>query len=103
MAVPLEFKHLTKVSDDDDDNVAAVISNDEGFADVRCAASELVKSFSDGPGYVDPSWSEPVGVLQKTAKRSEVVKRFVDGEWRKYVANDAGELVEQDIERLFSV
>jgi hypothetical protein len=84
------------------DELSKTFDRDADLADVtEPVGAALAKAQRDAlsKGSVDPSWSELIGTVAKSAS---VVERQVDGEWRTFIY-DGGKLVEQSAEKLFSV
>lgn len=105
--VPMEFRDLFRT-----DDIGEVSAPDRSVTmDLSDVASPevdpvgaFIKAQRDGLDKTlvadsDPAWN---ATLEPLEKRAEVIKKFVDGEERLYVEVD-GKLVEQGIERLFSM
>jgi hypothetical protein len=103
--VPLEFIDLFRCDDGEVSQACPTVSGEISTvaepADLPIEA--IIKAHLCGldeplVADTDPAWSAPLEPLEK---RAEVIKKFVDGEERRYIEVD-GKLVEQGIEKLFS-
>jgi hypothetical protein len=106
--VPMEFRDLFRTDDIAGDVSLPDRSVTTDLSTVAGPTEDPIGSFikaqRDGLNKTlvpdtDPAWSAPLEPLEK---RAEVIKKFVDGEWRTYI-NVNGKLVEHGRETLFSI
>jgi hypothetical protein len=106
--VPMEFRDLFRTDDIAGDVSLPDRSVTTDLSTVAGPTEDPIGSFikaqRDGLNKTlvpdtDPAWSAPLEPLEK---RAEVIKKFVDGEWRTYI-NVNGKLVEHGREKLFSI
>jgi hypothetical protein len=104
--VPLEFIDLFRIDDGEVSQACPTVSGEISTAaePADLPIEAIIKAHLCGldeplVADTDPAWTATVRPLEK---RAEVIKKFVDGEWRTYINVD-GKLVEHGREKLFSI